>query len=185
MNSRRLIAALIATCFIAIPLLADEGHSHGAAAPSADFRSMVSGELTDVEKKVVSLAEAIPADKYGWRPAEGVRSVAEVFMHLGQANYFLPTFAGVTPPQGIDLRSYDKAATDKKDVIAAIHASYDHARKFVGGLSDADLSKEVDFFGQKKTLRDLLMIAVTHSHEHLGQQIAYARMNGIKPPWSN
>ena len=83
-----------------------------------------------------------------------------------------------------ELKKLSKSTKDKKEVIAALHASYDHARKFAKGVSDADLAKEVDFFGQKKTVRDLLMLALEHSHEHLGQEIAYARMNGVKPPWS-
>jgi uncharacterized damage-inducible protein DinB len=138
----------------------------------------------DVEKKIVALAEAMPQEKYDWRPAEGVRSVADVYMHIAQGNYLVPSLAGVKPPAGLDLMKYDKAATNKADVVTALHASFDHARKFVKGVSDSDLAKEVDLFGQKKTIRDLLLAELEHSHEHLGQSIAYARMNGVKPPWS-
>jgi len=178
-------SSIVVTCLcliVALPLVAADAKQQPKAMP--DFQSTIVSELSEAEKKVVALAEAMPQEKYGWRPADGVRSVAEAFMHIAQANYLLPSIAGTKPPAGIDLMTYDKAATNKKDVVAALHASYDHARKFAKGVSDADLAKEVDFFGQKKSIRDLLLLSLEHSHEHLGQEIAYARMNGVKPPWS-
>ncbi len=187
MNRRNIPVILMFLCLIiALPVIAADpaSSSKPASKPLSSLQSLVISELDDVEKKVVALAEAFPQDKYDWRPAAGVRSVAEAFMHIAQANYLLPSLAGTKPPEGMNLMEYDKATKDKKEVIAALHASYDHARKFVKGVSDADLAKEVDFFGQKKTVRDLLMLALEHSHEHLGQEIAYARMNGVKPPWS-
>jgi uncharacterized damage-inducible protein DinB len=184
MRSRTAHTTLVVATLLLFPRFAIAQHEHAARPEAAGYRAMINAELTSVEKKVIALAEAFPADKYGWRPAEGVRSVAEGFMHVAQGNYFLPTFGGTKPPEGLDLMKYDKAASEKKEVVAAVRASYDHVRKFVDGLSDADLAREVDFFGQKKTLGDLLLTAVAHSHEHLGQEIAYARMNGVTPPWS-
>jgi len=180
--SRKSVAFATAFLFliIALPIAADEP----APKAASSLQSSVISELDEVEKKIVALAEAVPQEKYAWRPAEGVRSVSEAFMHVAQGNYFLATFGGTPPPAGLDLMKYDKAATDKKEVIAAIHASYDHLRKFTQGVSEADLAKEIDFFGKKKTLRDILLLTLEHSHEHLGQSIAYARMNGVKPPWS-
>jgi uncharacterized damage-inducible protein DinB len=186
MDRRPVLVALALLCLTVAPcLLAGEQ----AAAPAAmksmpTFQAMVVSELDAVEKKVVALAEAVPQEKYDWRPADGVRSVAEAYMHIAQGNYYLAMLAGTPPPEGIDLQTYDKASTTKKDVVAALHASYDHARKMTQGLTDADLAKEVDFFGQKKSVRDLLLISLEHNHEHLGQEIAYARTNGVKPPWS-
>jgi uncharacterized damage-inducible protein DinB len=180
MNHKSLSTLFISLCLIAVPVIAADTKQPPTKALSS-LQSMVVGELDDVEKKVVALAEAIPQEKYNWRPAEGVRSVSEAFMHVAQGNYLLPSMAGTKPPDGMDLMTYDKSATNKKDVVAALHASYDHARKFAKGVSDADLAKEVDFFGQKKTVRDLLFLSVEHSH---GQTVAYARMNGVTPPWS-
>ena len=188
MSHRSVSIASIFLCLIlALPVVAADHHQKAepeAAKSTGDFQSLIVRELDEVEQKVVALAEAVPQEKYAWRPADGVRSVAEAFMHVAQGNYFLVSLGGAAPPEGMNLMTYDKAATDKKDVVAALHASYDHARRFVKGMNEADLAKEIDFFGQKKTLRDLLMISVEHSHEHLGQAIAYARMNGVKPPWS-
>lgn len=184
MNRKCLSTLVISLCLIvALPAIAADSKPQPKKA-MASLQSTVASELNDVEKKVVSLAEAMPQEKYDWRPAEGVRSVAEVYMHIAQGNYLLPSMAGTKPPAGMNLMTYDKAATNKTDVVAALHASFDHARKFVNGVSNADLAKEVDFFGQKKRIRDLLLLELEHSHEHLGQSIAYARMNGVKPPWS-
>ena len=182
MNRKSLSTLVVFLCLTALPVFAADT-KQPAKAPSS-LQSYVVGELDDVEKKIVSLAEAIPQEKYGWRPADGVRSVAEAFMHVAQGNYLLPSMAGVKPPDGMNLMTYDKSATNKKDVVAALHASYDNARKFAKGVSDADLGKEVEIFGQKSTVRDLLLITVEHSHEHLGQTVAYARINGVVPPWS-
>jgi len=143
----------------------------------------VVNELTALEKKLVSLAEAVPADKFGWRPAEGVRSVSEVYMHVVGGNYMLPTMIGTKMPAGI-TRDMEKTVTDKAKVIENLKASFAHVRKAVEGVPDADLDKKVKFFGTEKSEREMLMLLTNHAHEHLGQSIAYARMNGVTPPWS-
>jgi uncharacterized damage-inducible protein DinB len=153
-----------------------------ASKPS--FGSEISKELADVEKKLVALAEAVPAEKYGWRPAEGVRSVSEVYIHVAGGNYMLPTIVGVKRPEGKVGREMEKTITDKAKVIETLKSSFEHVRNAVGSIPDADLDKSVKFFGQDKTERQMLLLILNHAHEHLGQSIAYARMNGIAPPWS-
>ena len=150
---------------------------------SGPLQTEVVNELTSLEKKIVSLAEAVPADKFGWRPAEGVRSVSEVYMHVVGGNYMLPTMIGTKMPAGI-TREMEKTVTDKAKVIENLKASFAHARKAVGDVPDADLDKKVKFFGTEKSEREMLMLLTNHAHEHLGQSIAYARMNGVTPPWS-
>lgn len=172
---------------LAVLVLAVAITSSGVFAQSAPamsgLRAEVVKELTNVEKKLVSLAEAMPAEKYGWRPAEGVRSVSEVYVHVAGANYGLPSVIGVKMPEGI-TREMEKTVTEKAKVIETLKASFEHARKAVESVPDADLEKKVKFFGQDMTERQILMVLVTHGHEHLGQSIAYARMNGVVPPWS-
>lgn len=149
----------------------------------AGMRDLFLQQLTDVEKKMNSLAQAVPAEKYSWRPGPGVRSVSEVFMHVAGANYMFPSMAGVKPPEGID-RNMEKTVTEKSKVQAALKQSFEHARKAVQGLSDADMSREIKFFGRPSTVEALIFIMANHMHEHLGQSIAYARVNGVVPPWS-
>jgi uncharacterized damage-inducible protein DinB len=154
------------------------------AAPTSGFRADFLGQLDDVSKKILDLAGTVPADKYSWRPEKGVRSVSEVYMHIVVANYFLPSFMGVQPPAGID-RNTETATTDKAKVVTMLRQSFDHVRAVVLKTPDADLDKKVKVFGgSEMTERALFMTIGNHMHEHLGQSIAYARSNGVAPPWS-
>lgn len=154
-----------------------------AQAPATGFRGDFLFQQTGVEKEILGLAEATPAEKFSWRPGEGVRSVSEVYMHLVGANYMLPSFAGVKVPEGI-TRDMEKTVTEKAAVIDALKKSFAHLRGAIAGTSDPDLDKPVKFFGMDSTVRGLYLVVANHEHEHLGQSIAYARMNGIVPPWS-
>jgi uncharacterized damage-inducible protein DinB len=172
-----------------LPLIAT-GLLLGAASVSARAADLPTGvralflqQLADVEKKMNSLAQAVPADKYSWRPAAGVRSISEVFMHVAGANYMFPSMAGVKPPAGIG-RDMEKTVTEKSKVQEGLKQSFEHARKSVQGLSDADMAKEIKVFGQPSTVEALIFAMANHMHEHLGQSIAYARVNGVVPPWS-
>lgn len=148
------------------------------------YRSEVLAEVMIQEDKFTRLAEAIPADKYTWRPAPDVRSFAEVFLHVCAANYNLYKLVGTPPPAGIDARGLEKSTTDKTKVIAALKDSFSHARKAITAMPDADLDKSMDWFGGKNTERGILLFIVRHAAEHLGQSIAYARFVGIVPPWT-
>jgi uncharacterized damage-inducible protein DinB len=156
----------------------------GGASAAAVLRAAVTLQLDGAQKELISLAEAMPADKYAWRPGEGVRSVGEVYMHVATANYFLPTFWGIKVPAGIDLRGLEKEGADKAKTVATLKQSFDYFRQAMDGLSDADLGKPIDFFGHKTTAAYAMLQAVFHAREHLGQSIAYARVNGVVPPWS-
>lgn len=146
-------------------------------------RGEVLGEIEGLEKKYIGLAEAMPADKYGWRPGEGVRSVSEVFMHVAGANYMLPSFIGVEAPEGLPKNM--AKITAKADVIKQLKGSFDHMKEAVMKMSDEDIEKTRNMFGKERTYREIGFFMAGHLHEHLGQLIAYSRMNGIAPPWSN
>jgi uncharacterized damage-inducible protein DinB len=159
-----------------------------AAAPAAPakpstFRSEFLAQQDGVEKYLVSLAEAIPAEKYGWRPGDGVRSVSEVLMHITGGNFLLAGFAGVKAPEGLDP-SMEKTVTEKAKVIDTLKKSFANVRQVLTNASDADLDKPVKMFGRDTSVRGVLFAIANHEHEHLGQSIAYARMNGIVPPWT-
>jgi len=153
------------------------------AAPTSGFRADFLTQFDDVSKKIVDLAEAVPADKYGWRPAPGVRSISEVYMHIVGGNSYIPSFIGVKPMEGIE-RGMEKSVTEKARVVELLKKSMAHARAAVLATPDADLDKKVKIFGGESSERGVIMIIGNHLHEHLGQSIAYARANGIAPPWS-
>jgi len=147
------------------------------------------GVLADVEKKILSLEEAVPQNKFDWRPAPGVRSVAEAYLHIAFANYNLVRMAtGKTPPAEAgftqDRPKWDTQTTDKAKIKTILEKSFAFAHDGIHGLSDADLDRKVDFFGHPTTARAVLLVLLGHDNEHLGQSVAYARANKIVPPWS-
>jgi len=157
---------------------------YAQSTPAAIFKASFLAQLDDTEKKIVSLAEAMPQEKYSWRPEEGVRSVSEVYVHIAGANYLFLRFLGAKMPEGLDPKM-EKTITDKAKVIDTVKASFEFARNTINGLSDADMLKEAKFFGGKMvSYEGILFIMANHMHEHLGQSIAYARTNHVTPPWS-
>jgi uncharacterized damage-inducible protein DinB len=153
------------------------------AAPAGMRESMLF-QIDEARKKLLSLAEAMPAEKYTWRPGEGVRSVGEVFNHVAAANYFLPTFWGAKMPAGVDPRGFEKEGADKAKTIDTLKKSFDNLQQEIQAVPEADLGRSIKLFDHDATVRDAMMVLVSHAHEHLGQSIAYARMNGVVPPWS-
>ena len=180
--SRRLTIMFLAAA-LTIPALAQaQGHSHG---PMPGVRGEAWMVTWDAAEKAMELADAIPADKYTWRPTKEVRSVSEVLMHIAQANYMLPSLLGAKMPMDqAMLMKYDTAETEKAKVQKALKDSYDFAKHALEHMSDAELEETVDFFGNQVTKRMTLMMLAAHSHEHLGQAVVYARMNKITPPWT-
>ena len=186
-----LAAALVATA--ALPAAAQQ--SAGAATAAAPAPGLTADLLTDIdqlEKKVLGLARAIPADKYAWRPAQGVRSVGEVLMHVAADNYLLPSSMGhaADPKTGIKgddykaAQAFERRQLSRDSTIAELERSFAHVRKSLSGTTAARLGEQVPMFGQKFTVQQAWIMTATHLHEHLGQLIAYARSNGVTPPWS-
>jgi uncharacterized damage-inducible protein DinB len=164
-------ASLVAVCSLVL----------AGSTLAAEIKTEFLDEVAALEKKYTSLAEAIPAEKYTWRPADGVRSISEVFMHIAGANYMLPGMAGVKPPQGID-RGMEKSVTSKAEVIAQLRKSFEHVRGAAQVSAEPD--KMMKMFGREVSQRYFLTFLAHHMHEHLGQLIAYSRMNNVRPPWS-
>lgn len=146
------------------------------------------GEFIEVlnyfEQRYVRLADAVPAEKYTWRPTQGVRSFSEVFLHAAAANFNLPRLIGVQPPAGFEVKGFDTSTTDKAKIIQTLKDSFAHIRQAAEKMSDADVEKTTKLFGKEQTYRAIFFFCTRHLGEHLGQSIAYARMNGIVPPWT-
>jgi uncharacterized damage-inducible protein DinB len=149
------------------------------------YRSEVMAEVMIQESEFVRLAEAIPADKYTWRPSPDVRTIAEVFLHASAANYNLYSLVGTPTPATVDTKTLEQSTSDKAKVIATLKASYAHAKAAIRAMPDADLEKTLNWNGGKITERGVLLYIVQHIGQHLGQQIAYARSIGVAPPWTS
>ena len=152
--------------------------------PSYDMKPQAILDLQQLQKKFVGLAEAMPAEKFTWRPAEGVRSVSELYLHVALANYNIPTLMGVAPAAGIDKEGFEKSTTDKAKVIEQLNKSFAFAIGAVEKMTNADFAKPEKKLGPDANDGDVVYLLVVHNHEHLGQSIAYARTNGVVPPWT-
>ncbi|HET9210983.1 MAG TPA: DinB family protein [Thermoanaerobaculia bacterium] len=187
-------AVLALACALALPVQA-QNKAMEKTAKKEDMREQMKStggvrgsilfQIDQAREKLIALANAMPAEKYGWRPGEGVRSAGEVFNHVASANYFLPTFWGAKVPAGVNPQTLEKEMSgDKAKTIDAMTKSFDHLREAILAVPDADLDRKIKLFGQDATVRDAMMVLASHAHEHLGQSIAYARSNGVVPPWS-
>lgn len=164
-------------------IIASAPRIHAQAAPSSGFRAEFLPDWDDFSKKAVSLAEAMPAEKYSWRPNKDVRSVSEIYMHIAGGNFGMLRAAGVQPPEGIDVRGLEKI-TEKEKVVATLKQSFEHVRKAILNISDANLEKPIKLMGSNSTVRGAYFTLATHQHEHFGLAIAYARATGVVPPWT-
>lgn len=154
-----------------------------SAAPTSGFRAEFLEGIAYYEQRYTRLAEAMPAEKYTWRPGEGVRSVGEVFTHITAANYGVARALGTALPNGVDFKAIPALSGDKAKVLQALKESFAHLRSATLALND-DADKPQKMFGRQSTLRGSFMIIIGHFGEHLGQSIAYARVNGAVPPWT-
>ena len=179
-------AALAFACVL--PASARPARAQAAGGIVADLMS----DVEETHKKFVSLAKAIPQEKYDWRPGAGVRSVNEVLRHVASDNYLIPASLGhaadaSTGIKGEDYRTaqaFEARKTTKEQTIADLEKSFANLKQAMEATPASKLGDQVKMFGQPFTMQKAWVLGTTHLHEHLGQLIAYARVNGVKPPWS-
>ena len=183
------IARAVALVAIAVTFAPRSVAAQGTAADAAAVRKSYLASLEELQGKFLQLAEAFPADKYSWRPAPGVRSVGEVFMHVASEYYaWSPRSFGAAPSPVVTMtregfQQFEASAT-KENVLKHLKEGYTYGRQAVEGVDPATLTGTKKFFGQDATTTDIALGMSGDLHEHLGQLIGYARMNGIKPPWT-
>lgn len=149
------------------------------------------GQVEFVQGRLVDLANAVPQANYSWRPEEGVRSVGEVYLHAAFGNYIFVTVSGGTVPKDVGFemdfskaKAWETQTTDKTEIIEILNQSFATLKERVAVLTEEDLNREVEIFGMKMSVRNFSISMIGHAHEHLGQSVAYARINGVTPPWS-
>lgn len=174
-------------CILAVLLLCAVAMTVAQDKPTG-FRADLLGQMEYVQKQIMDLENAIPDGKMSWRPNKEVRSISEVYMHMAFDNYLILKIAGIMPPEGMgspaEATKWEKMTTNKKEIAEKLQKSFDFAKEGIKNLPDANLDKQVSFFGNDMSVRSVLMVELSHLHEHLGQSIAYARMNGVVPPWT-
>ena len=149
------------------------------------------GQVVFVQGRIMDLANAVPQENYSWRPAEGVRSVGEVYLHTAFANYICVTVSGGTVPKEVGFEmdfskanAWETQTTDKTVILEKVNESFTILKERISVLTEEDLNREVEVFGMKMSTRNFIISMIGHSHEHLGQSVAYGRINGVTPPWS-
>ena len=142
------------------------------------------GEWGHVSQQLIALAEAIPADKYSWRPAPGVRSVSEVYMHIAMSNFYLLSVTGPKMPADLTSIDQERTVTKKAEVISWLKRSLHAVKTARAQLKPGDLERKVRIEDKTVTVDGMYLRIIVHANEHMGQLVAYARMNGIVPPWS-
>ena len=151
-----------------------------------DFLEEFEGQFGASASKLVALAEAMPAHTYDWNPMDGVATVASVYMHIAHYNYMYPEMnLGIPSPMGArEYERWEEEVSDKGEVMKILSASMAHVKAVASGMSVADLGAETSLYGRDVGKWAVLLQLITHMNEHLGQSIAYARMNNVVPPWS-
>ena len=152
--------------------------------PSYDMKAQALLDLGAVQKKFVDLANTVPTDKFNWRPSADSRSFAEVFLHVAAERYQIMNLMGATPPANFDGKTFEKSTTDKAQIVDDLNKSWDFAQKAINGMTNADFARLIPKLGPQANAGDVVYILVADAHEHLGQSVAYARENGIVPPWT-
>lgn len=183
---KRLIMAPLALAMLWTPLASaqpgDDTADH--TAPSYDMKGQALVDLDAVQKKFVELANALPDEKLTWRPSPDARSFAEVFLHVAGERYGILHLMGAETPAGIDLKNFDKSTTDRAKILTELNNSWDYTQKTIQAMPNAEFAKLLPKLGPQANAGDVVYILAADAHEHLGQVIAYARENGIVPPWT-
>jgi uncharacterized damage-inducible protein DinB len=188
----RRVFCLLGVLWLCLPVSASAQEKPPATlvAPTSGARLEFLDEVSFYEQRYIRLAEAIPEDKYNWRPGDSVRStnevrsIGEVYAHIASANYVFAKMLGTPTPTNVDLKVLAASAGDKAKDIQALKDSFAHFRNAILAIKDSDLDKEIKGPRGQTTVRGSFFLIAGHLGEHLGQSVAYARSVGIVPPWT-
>jgi len=176
-------AILAAMVFGLIGMMGARGASAQAQDPLDGLWQGYDGELRHVARQLIALAEATPEDKFTWRPAPGVRSTSEVYMHIALANFYLLSVTGPKMPDDMK-EGLETSVTSKMEVIKWLKRSLDAVKEAHLAAKPEDMRRKVTVAKHDATVDGMYLRILVHNNEHMGQLIAYARMAGVKPPWS-
>ncbi len=177
MKSRLFVVSILLSGLLLAP-------STAVAQDRASFKAEFTRHFNTSARKFLALAEAMPAEKYAWRPDNTTMSVEEVYMHIARYNYNYPhTYLDTTLPPDVNLDVMEQV-TGKSNVLEHLRASVAYVKETTDELGEAGMEASTRLYGRDTEGWGVLFQLITHMNEHLGQSIAYARMNGVTPPWS-
>jgi uncharacterized damage-inducible protein DinB len=178
------ISVLFSVFLIVILLVVTRSISAENPISQPVFVQEYSGQTDFIEGRLSQLLGAMSQEQMSWAPAEGVRNCGQIYLHVTEVNHMLAGFMAGEEMKG-ERGAMEKSITDKDEIMKSMKKSFDAVRGAAGKLTEEDLNKMVQTpFGMEMSMRNFMITLLSHSHEHLGQGIAYARMNGVTPPWS-
>lgn len=186
---RRKMQAQVATAALAAIIVF--GSFGEASAQMGGPQAETNVIISIASDKVQGLANVLNDEQYTWRPDDGVRSVAELVAHIAGTNYWMMSPLGIQIPADAPVTAdYNsvvafETSTDREALIAHLAASFEFLEESIASVPDERLDEEMNIFGTPGTVRAYLAVTSAHLHEHLGQFIAYTRVNGVTPPWSS
>jgi hypothetical protein len=183
--SRRLFVQVVIWTVVALAMLPVHAQAQEAKDSAAAVKAAFMADLEAMRVKFIGLAETFPPDKYSWRPMEGVRSVSEVLMLIASEGYgFAPAGFGGKAAMSREESGALSKVTDKAQVIGHLNTAFAYAKQTIEAIDPATLVGKRALFGRERSTPEVVLFIAGDMHEHLGQLIAYARMNRIVPPWS-
>jgi uncharacterized damage-inducible protein DinB len=177
------VSRLLSACLLLVLIASASTPALHAQDPLDGVWQGYDGEWRHVSEQLIALAEATPEKNFAWRPAPGVRSTSEVFMHIVMANFYLLSVTG--PKMPADLKDdAEKTVTSKADVIRWLKRSLDAVKEAHLKETPQHLALKVHIEDRNSTVDWMYLRIIIHANEHMGQLVAYARMTGVVPPWS-
>jgi len=185
-------------CILSLALLLASGISSTAAmaqtagAPAApanpgattagDYKAQALLTLTIICRRLVIMAQRIPAEKYTWDPGLNGRTVSQLLLHTAMLNFIRPGQFGAAPPTGFNPENYEKSSTDKAHIVDQMTQAFAYSEAAVQKLSDADMQRHIKVNGVDTTVAAFLQAWISDTSEYVGQAIVYTRLNGAMPP---
>ena len=136
--------------------------------------------MTMMEKEIVGAADAMPADKYSFKPTSDQNTFAHLTIHIAESNnLFCSKLSGMAAPDGPKL-----AETDSKDkLVAAVKSSFDFCSTALAKLDDSNFKESITLFGNNAFSRARVILITSSSWaDHYSEQAMYLRLNGVLPP---
>ncbi|MBT8387849.1 MAG: DinB family protein [Ignavibacteria bacterium] len=181
---RKLTSTFFSLIIVAVLLVVIEQASAINPPSQPVFVQEYLGQNTFIEGRLSDLLGAMSQEQMSWAPAEGVRTCGQIYLHVTEANHMLAGFMSGAEMEG-ERGAMEKSTTDKDEIVQMLKDSFAAVNEAAGKLTEEDLNKMVQTpFGMEMSMRNFMISLLNHSHEHLGQGIAYGRMNGVTPPWS-
>jgi uncharacterized damage-inducible protein DinB len=176
-------SGLISLCALVATLAIAAAPALRAQDPLEGVWQGYDGEWQHVSAQLIALAEATPEKNFAWRPAPGVRSTSEVYLHIVMANFYLLSVTGPKMPDDLK-KDAEKTVTSKAEVIRWLKRSLEAVKQAHLKETPEHLARKVRIEDRDSTVDWMYLRIIIHANEHMGQLIAYARMTGVVPPWS-